>query len=84
MTRFYFAISHTQQWYAIMRECRAWFGTNWRSQPKAKRKLVDFGSRQFAPTQRIWFEVPDERFGPWISIKMAVEVKVHQEPETNK
>lgn len=84
MTRFYFVITHTDQWYEIMRECRAWFGTNWRCQPKVRRKLVEPGTRRMGMSRPIWFEVPDERFATWVSVKMALEVRAHAPEDTAK
>ena len=84
MKRFYFVMSRTDQWYEVMRECRQWFGTNWRSQPKVRRKLMDPGSRRFAMPQRIWFDVPDERFASWVAVKMALEVISESRMQANK
>ena len=71
--RFYINLETVPQWYAVMRECRQNFGTNWRTQSKVKRKL----SRDCARTgQRmwVWFEVPDLRFASWIALKLAMAV----------
>ena len=82
MQRFYFTLSRTDQWYAIMRECRAWFGKDWRCQPKVRRKLSTgaFGRR---PCQ-VWFDVPDERFASWVAVKLAVEVVSESRMQANK
>jgi hypothetical protein len=71
--RFWFVLSSEQQWYDVMRECRSWFGKNWRGMSKVRRK--------FAPRVNIrmthipvWFEVPDPRFATWVSVKMSVQV----------
>jgi len=82
MQRFYFTIRRTDQWYEIMRECRAWFGNNWRSQPRVRRKLV--GSISMAAPHQIWFDVPDERFASWIAVKMALEVISETRMRVNK
>jgi len=74
--RFWFDISTTDQWYAIMRECRVWFGANWRSMSKVKRKLSHlrtYGSR--SRTVPVWFEVPDPRFATWVSVKMSLQIQ---------
>ena len=76
MKRFYFRLRSTQQWYAIMQECRQWFGSNWRGQPRVRRKLPD-GRKRVISAQApclVWFDVPDERFASWIAVKMALEV----------
>ena len=72
--RFWFVLSSEQQWYDVMRECRSWFGKNWRGMSKVRRK--------FAPRVNIrvtnipvWFEVPDPRFATWISIKLSMQVQ---------
>ena len=77
--RFWFSLRTEKQWYDIIRECRQWFGKNWKGQAKVRRKLSQ-GQRQGlytnrAPTIPIWFEVPDTRFATWISVKMSVEVQ---------
>ena len=80
MTRFYITISQREQWYAIMSECRAWFGSNWRCQPKVRRRLRDSTRSAWMQPIPVWFEVPDQRFGTWITVKMALQVRVHADP----
>lgn len=70
LLRFYVVISTTEQWYAVMRECRTWFGTQWRTQNKVRKKLQT--SRGDAIT--VWFEVPDAQWSTWIATKLAIEV----------
>lgn len=84
MTRLYFIISRTDQWYQIMRECRTWFGTNWRCQPRVKRYLAGSGTKVIAKTRPVWFEVPDARFATWIAVKMALEVRTKTHPAAAK
>jgi hypothetical protein len=78
--RFWFMISTERQWYDIMRECRSWFGKNWRGQSKVKKKLASQSNvnrvtfTKSAP-MAVWFEVPDPRFGTWISIKLSMQVQ---------
>ena len=58
-----------------MRECRVWFGVDWRSMSKVKRKLSQirtYGSR--SNTVSVWFEVPDPRFATWVSVKHSLQV----------
>ena len=73
MHKLYFELASVEQWYAIMREARAQFGKNWRSQSHVKRRL-ERSSIWSMPlsTERVWFEVPDPAFGTWITIKHAV------------
>ena len=76
MHRFWFHLTELDQWYAIMRECRVWFGPKWRSMSKVKRKLGQvraYGSR--STTVPVWFEVPDPRFATWVSVKMSLQVQ---------
>lgn len=75
--RFWFSISTTEQWYAIMRECRSWFGKDWHCMSKVRKKL---NPRYQSHTGRIqnvlvWFEVPDPRFATWISVKLSIQVQ---------
>lgn len=73
--RIYVSISTQEQWYGIMRECRAWFGKNWRTQGRVKRKLQE--SRRYSQSQPVipvWFEVPDLRFATWVSVKYSLQV----------
>ena len=74
--RFWFSISTEKQWYDIMRECRAWFGKNWRGQAKVRRKLDPRrrGLLKLAPLE-VWFEVPDPRFATWVSVKYSLQVQ---------
>jgi len=74
--RFWFFVSTEKQWYDIIRECRSWFGRNWRGMAKVRKKL-DPSNRthiRIAPMP-IWFEVPDPRFATWISIKLSMQVQ---------
>lgn len=73
MYKLYFELSDVATWYAIMREARAQFGKNWRSQAHVKRRL-EHSSIWRVPghAERVWFEVPDPKFGTWIAIKHAV------------
>jgi hypothetical protein len=74
--RFWFYVRTTEQWYSIIRECRTWFGPNWKSMSKIRRKLQD----RHSPAPRhspipVWFEVPDPRFATWISVKFSLQVQ---------
>jgi len=73
LNRIYVYVSTADQWYGIMRECRGWFGKNWRTQGRVKRKLhAKYSPRGVAIP--VWFEVPDLRFATWISVKMSLQV----------
>lgn len=73
MHKLYFELSSVEQWYAIMREAREQFGKNWRSQPHVKRRLDRTNIwAVVGQHERVWFEVPDPKFGTWIAIKHAV------------
>lgn len=70
MHRIFFEIVNTKQWYAVMKEARTLYQTNWRSQPRVKRKLERNAYQQ--QTLKIWFEVPDPGFATWVAVKHAV------------
>jgi len=72
--RFWFSLANEQQWYAIMKECREWFGKNWKCQGKVRRKLESFGGRHVRKTHLIWFDVPDPKFATWVSVKHSIQV----------
>jgi len=78
--RFYVSVRDHQQWYAVMNECRAWFGQQWHCQGKVRRKLqhnrmVDPRTGLIIPT-KVWFAVPDLRISSWIATKLGLEVSV--------
>ena len=81
--RFWFSISNEKQWYAIIAECRAWFGKNWKGQNKVRRKLDNYGLTR-PRSQSIWFEVPDPRFATWISIKHGIRVESDNKKNSGK
>jgi hypothetical protein len=65
-------LDNAVQWYKIIREANALYGlNNWRGQPRVKRKLEKNWARN---TIRVWFDVPDQTFASWVSIKLAVQV----------
>lgn len=73
MHKLYFELASVEQWYAIMREARAQFGQNWRSQSHVRRRLErSLIWSMPESTERVWFEVPDPSFGTWVAIKHAV------------
>jgi len=69
MHRIHFELTNTQTWYAIMREARTLYGKNWRAQPHVKRRLENNWAHK---NVRVWFDVPDEKFGTWVAVKHAV------------
>jgi hypothetical protein len=71
--RFWFVLSSEQQWYDVMRECRSWFGKNWRGMSKVRRKFTPRANIRITNIP-VWFEVPDPRFATWVSVKMSVQV----------
>jgi hypothetical protein len=73
--RFWFMLSTEKQWYDIMRECREWFGTNWRGMSKVRKKLTHRYGTRHEMALPIWFEVPDPRFATWVSVKMSLQVQ---------
>ena len=73
--RFWFMLTTEKQWYDIIRECRAWFGKNWRGMSKVRRKLNTRYPRPVGWSVPVWFEVPDPRFATWISVKLSLQVQ---------
>ena len=80
--RFWFMILTESQWYDIMRECRSWFGKDWKSMSKVRRKLQGPAPRYAALP--VWFEVPDPRFATWIAVKMSLQVQSDAKYRTGK
>jgi hypothetical protein len=71
MHRIYFEVSSVDVWYKIVREANSMFGRNWRGQSRVKRKWNT--PAWLGPlAHKVWFEVPDEKFGTWVAIKYAV------------
>jgi len=83
LNRFWFSLSNEKQWYAIMKECREWFGKNWKCQGKVRRKLESFGSRR-QTAQLIWFDIPDPKFATWVSVKLGIQVHSDSKLNANK
>lgn len=78
MHKLYFELSTVEQWYAIIRDARAQFGSNWRGQAHVKRRLERASIWSIPDSkERVWFEVPDPAFGTWIAIKHAVRQVDH-------
>lgn len=68
MHRIYFELHTIEAWYCVMSEARTWFGKNWKTQPRVKRKLEKYGTTSVT----VWFDVPDPKFATWVSVKLAV------------
>jgi hypothetical protein len=65
-------LENAVQWYNIIREANTLYGLhNWQGQPRVKRKLEKNWARNKV---RVWFDVPDQTFASWISIKLALPV----------
>ena len=74
MHRIWFDISSTDVWYSIQREAKKLYGASWKSQSRVKRKLENvWGNPQ---SHSVWFDVPDQSFASWISVKYAVTAKI--------
>ena len=82
--RFWFLISNEKQWYAVMAECRIWFGKNWKCQNKVRRKLETHNHRYTRKPQLIWFEVPDPKFATWVSVKHSIQVQSDSKLKSDK
>ena len=80
MHRIQLELHDVRTWYAVIRELNQVYGTgNWRGQSHVKRRLENL---IWNPDQavRVWFDVPDQSFASWISVKYAVSAKI----KTNK
>lgn len=85
LQKFWFQISTENQWYAIIRECREWFGKNWKGQPKVRRKLGNIlNGRAGTSHLMVWFEVPDSRFATWVSVKYSIQVQSDAKYQSGK
>jgi len=74
MHRIWFDISSTTEWYSIQREAKKLYGTGWKSQARVKRKLDNIWGNP--ASHSVWFDVPDQSFASWISVKYAVTAKI--------
>lgn len=72
MHRIWFQLHSTNEWYAVMKEARAVFGKNWRTQSRVKRKLETSTMWGLVNPVPVWFEVPDQTFATWVAVKHAV------------
>ena len=74
MHRVYMEISSVELWYKIIREANSLYGRNWRGQSGAKRRLSHNIWLDSKKQERVWFDVPDEKFGTWVAIKCGVTI----------
>ena len=74
MHRVYMEIGSTEVWYKIIREANSLYGRNWRGQSGAKRRLSHNIWLDEKKQERVWFDVPDEKFGTWVAIKCGVTI----------
>jgi hypothetical protein len=81
--RIYLIINTELQWYAAMREARAWFGNNWKSQGKVRKKL-SLCRPALGNSIKIWFDVPDLRWSTWIATKLAIQVSLDSKEKYGK
>ena len=85
LQRFWVHVATTEQWYAVMRECRAWFGKNWQCQGKVRKKLSSHsGLRWVKQPSAVWFDVPDARWATWVATKMSLQVVADSKAQTGK
>jgi hypothetical protein len=73
MIKFYVKITDTAQWYKVMSQCREWFGTNWQTMPRTRKKLRHTGTDEGIWT---WFLVPDEKFVAWLALKTSLPISL--------
>jgi hypothetical protein len=73
MHRIWFRLHNVKEWYAVMKEARAMFGKNWRTQNRVKRRLEHNTMWGIAINPvPVWFDVPDQTFATWVAVKHAV------------
>jgi hypothetical protein len=92
LQRFWVHVVTTEQWYAVMHECRAWFGKNWQCQGKVRKKLnSNSGSQYFRHSSpwakqpsAVWFDVPDARWATWVATKLSLQVVADSKNQTGK
>jgi hypothetical protein len=81
--RFWITLSSVNQWYAVMHDLRQEFGKNWKTQPRARRRLLKTEwsiqnswclLNDNATRTKVWFDVPDLRIASWLSLKYGTVV----------
>jgi len=81
--RFYVAPRGVDNWYEIMQECRRMFGSEWRTQPRTRRRLRSYAQADPVPVWA-WFDVPDPVWATWVATKFAVLVTAQEPGRTGK
>jgi len=74
MHRVYMEVGTIAVWYKIIREANALYGRNWRGQSGVKRRLSHNVWLHDKKQERVWFDVPDEKFSTWVAIKCGVTI----------
>ena len=74
MHRVYMEVGTLAVWYKIIREANALYGRNWRGQSGVKRRLSHNIWLHDKKQERVWFDVPDEKFSTWVAIKCGVTI----------
>ena len=74
MHRVYMEIGSIEIWYRIIREANSLYGRNWSGQSRVKRRLSHNIWLSEKKQERVWFDVPDEKFGTWAAIKCGVTI----------
>jgi hypothetical protein len=74
MHRVYMEIGSIAVWYKIRREANTLYGRNWRGQSGVKRRLSHNIWLHDKKQERVWFDVPDEKFSTWVAIKCGVTI----------
>lgn len=77
--RFYVSVRDEQQWYAVMSECRTWFGKNWRCQSHVRRRFKRDRIYQYPMSAAngslwVWFDVPNPAWATWVSTKLGLQI----------
>jgi len=74
MHRVYMEVGTLAVWYKIIREANVLYGRNWRGQSGVRRRLSQNIWTYDNKQERVWFDVPDEKFGTWVAIKCGVRM----------
>jgi hypothetical protein len=74
MHRVYMEVGSIAVWYKIIHEANTLYGRNWRGQSGVKRRLSHNIWLHDKKQERVWFDVPDEKFSTWVAIKCGVTI----------
>jgi CelD/BcsL family acetyltransferase involved in cellulose biosynthesis len=70
MHRYYFHISTTAVWYAMIADCNKQFVKNWRTKKKMLKAIGQYEHIQTSDAPPVtWFEVPSETFATFVMLK---------------